>query len=293
MAKPAHSTACAAVEYYVYVYWRSDLSRETPFYVGKGKGNRARKRDSRNPDFLAIVDSLAAAGTPARVEMTDFMTEREALDLEIELIEFYGRADRSSGPLVNRTAGGDGIKFVSVSPEMRAKARVQMADLKANPAAEKKRLKGLRDAAKRPELLEYRRQLQIKRYADNDARKEHGLRMKEIWEREGFKAAQAAGLSKAWEDTEHRAKVIAGIKKSLAEGGAEQRSKTMKSKFVGEAGEARRARVAAQSAARWADPAYREKMKAANQAAWDNDDGSRKAKARRTMLSRHGRLPTE
>ena len=283
MADASLSTANAAVEYYVYVYWRSDLSRETPFYVGKGKGRRSHKRDSRNPDFLEIVDSLAAAGTPARVEVSDFMTEREALDLEIELIDFYGRADRTSGPLVNRTAGGDGIKFVSVSPEMRAKASVQLKAVRSRPGFNEKRIARLREAAASEGTKAKHAAAMNKRYESEDARAEQSERMRAVWATGETRAAHASGLSKAWQ--EHRERVIAGIKKSLVDGGAERRANTMKSKFEGPEGEARRAKIKADSLARWACPAYREKMAASNKAAWESEE--RRENARRHILEQH------
>ena len=84
-------------EYYVYLYLRED---GTPYYVGKGKGNRAfsnnRRTYHRPEDESRIV-------FPAKS-----LTENEAFELEKELIAKYGRKNNNTGILRNLTDGGDG-----------------------------------------------------------------------------------------------------------------------------------------------------------------------------------------
>ena len=84
------------MNYYVYVYLRDD---NTPYYVGKGKNNRAYSKKHRVevPDKSKIII------------LNENMSEREALDMEVELISKYGRIDINSGCLENKTNGGDGI----------------------------------------------------------------------------------------------------------------------------------------------------------------------------------------
>jgi hypothetical protein len=227
------------------------------------------------------------AGRSARIEVSDLMTEADALALEIELIEFYGRADRSSGPLVNRTSGGDGLKNVSVSPEMRRKAAAQMSALKACPEVEARRLENLRIAAKQEGTKRKRSQSLARHFSQDGSRERHGETMKETWSKADFREAHAAKISASWNDSDRRERTVAGIKASLQNGGAERRSETMKKKFEGPEGEARRAKIAADSAGRWADPEYRERMKARNKAAWDADTGPRREKARDSLAEFH------
>lgn len=287
MADTAHITDSYNLEYYVYVYWRSDLSRETPFYVGKGKGSRVHSKVSRNADFVQILSDLDDAGLQARIEVSEFMTEADAFALEIDLIDFYGRVDHGDGPLVNHTRGGDGLKSVSILPEMRRKAAKQMAALKARPEVEALRLKNLRAAAKR-ETTKQKRSKSLARHFDQDgARQRHGDIMKQAWERGDYREAHAAKISASWENDDRRSRTIAGIKVSLANGGAERRSETMKKRFQGPEGEARRAKVAAASAARWADPEYRERMRKCNQKAWDADTGERRERVRKALSEFH------
>ena len=83
-------------EFYIYVYLREDGS---PYYVGKGKGNRAWSKNRRippptDPSLIIIVK--------------EFLTETEAFDEERLLIAFYGRKDQGTGCLRNLTDGGEG-----------------------------------------------------------------------------------------------------------------------------------------------------------------------------------------
>jgi hypothetical protein len=95
--------------YYVYAYLRTD---GTPYYIGKGTGNRAwSKQRTINPptDKSRIVI------------IEENLSEPDAFELEMQKIAWYGRKDNGTGILRNFTDGGEGCSGVVRSEETRRK----------------------------------------------------------------------------------------------------------------------------------------------------------------------------
>lgn len=84
--------------YYTYAFLRED---RTPYYIGKGKGNRAYKR--KNKDIKPPKDKSRI------LILKQNLSEEEAFKHEIYMIDIFGRKDLGTGILHNRTNGGDGI----------------------------------------------------------------------------------------------------------------------------------------------------------------------------------------
>jgi hypothetical protein len=109
--------------YYVYIYKTPiniTVSHMTilsgqPFYIGKGIGKRYKShlketlKNTSNHLKVAVIDRIVKLGFTPIIEIyRDQLTDKHAKDLEIELIQKYGRLVDYAGPLTNKTLGGDG-----------------------------------------------------------------------------------------------------------------------------------------------------------------------------------------
>jgi hypothetical protein len=89
--------------YYVYVH--KDCASGEVFYVGKGHGQRAWKTKCRNSKWESKVTSLSDGWQVEIVQ--DDLSENEAFDLEISLIQKYGGPQALGGKLTNEALGGE------------------------------------------------------------------------------------------------------------------------------------------------------------------------------------------
>jgi hypothetical protein len=91
----------------------------TPYYVGKGYGNRAFSRKHRvhipsdKNDIVFVAEGL---------------TEEQAHSIEKEQIAKFGRLDLGTGCLTNLTDGGEGQCGVICSDELRLKRHLAMTE---------------------------------------------------------------------------------------------------------------------------------------------------------------------
>jgi hypothetical protein len=85
--------------FYVYAYLRKD---GTPYYIGKGKGNRAYQKH----------DNIAVPPKERIKKVLENLTEGDAYEWEMTLIQKYGRINNNTGILRNRTDGGEGNKGI-------------------------------------------------------------------------------------------------------------------------------------------------------------------------------------
>jgi hypothetical protein len=101
--------------YYTYAYLRED---GTPYYIGKGSGNRAycpRNRAVRFPSDPSRILILKKS-----------LTEEEAFRHECYMISIFGRKNNNTGILRNFTDGGEGPSGYRHSEETIQKIREAM-----------------------------------------------------------------------------------------------------------------------------------------------------------------------
>jgi len=100
------------MEYYTYAYLRED---KTPYYIGKGNGNRAYRR--RYKGIKPPKDKSRI------IVLKQNLTEEEAFRHEVYMIAVFGRKDLGTGILHNRTNGGEGSSGAIRSDEWKRKQR--------------------------------------------------------------------------------------------------------------------------------------------------------------------------
>ncbi len=115
--------------FYVYIY-KHPITLE-PFYVGKGYGNRATRhlqmnKNKGNKYFYNTINKIIneCKCIPIIEYYKNNISEIDALKIEIELIEKYGRKLFDiNGKLCNLTTGGDGISGYKWTEEQKLKIK--------------------------------------------------------------------------------------------------------------------------------------------------------------------------
>ena len=112
------------IKFYVYLYldprkpgkyiFSSYIFEYEPFYVGKGKKDRAYlhlKENRQNPHFNRKIKKIQqeTGNNPIIIKYQENLLECNALKLETDMISAIGRHNLNKGPLCNLTNGGEGI----------------------------------------------------------------------------------------------------------------------------------------------------------------------------------------
>src|SRR6056300_1385813 len=103
------------MNYYTYAYLRQD---GTPYYIGKGKGNRIYQKSG---------DVIKPRKNKNRIIFLKHnLTEDNAFKHEIYMISIFGRRDLNTGILHNRTNGGEGASGHIQSEETKQKRSIAL-----------------------------------------------------------------------------------------------------------------------------------------------------------------------
>jgi hypothetical protein len=115
------------MEYYTYAYLREN---RTPYYIGKGKGNRWTSKTGKN--------CIPPKDKSRIIKLKQNLTEEEAFRHEIYMIAVFGKKCNGTGILMNIADGGNAppVHYGENSPTKRPEVRAKIG------AANKISLKG-------------------------------------------------------------------------------------------------------------------------------------------------------
>jgi hypothetical protein len=187
--------------FYVYLYLRED---GTPYYVGKGKNNRAfqiAKRRMKPPSDKSRI-----------IFHTENLTEDQAFELEKELIAKYGRKDNGTGILRNLTDGGEGTSGIIHNDEYRARVSAGVREAMSKPEVRARVSAAVREAMSKPEV----RARMSAATKEAMSKPEVRARLKEAMSKPEVRARMSAAIREAMSKPEVRARVSAATKEAMS-----------------------------------------------------------------------------
>ena len=177
-------------EYYTYAYLRDD---GTPYYIGKGKGNRCFRNGNRNCRTPSDKSRILI--------LKENLTEPEAFRHEVYMIALYGRKCNGTGILQNLNEGGEGQSGFVFSRESLNKMRESHRN---RPAHLNNNLKNFTERCPEHQKKAFGRLLELKPDHQSEAGKIGGSKRAA---QQDFKEMSRANLDKMnntlWEDPDH------------------------------------------------------------------------------------------
>jgi hypothetical protein len=198
--------------FYVYAHYKADTGEI--FYIGKGRDNRAyqkKKTDGRSEWWHRIVNKH---GYTIKL-LHENLSSEDALAKERELIQYYGRQDISTGPLINLTDGGEGGLNVGELTRKKRSISVKKTTDDINYRKElSQRVKSQWD--NNPERKQRVSEIVKAKLASDDARRKLSERVKKQWEKDLARKERMREWAKNRVITpEYREKLRIGAQKRL------------------------------------------------------------------------------
>jgi hypothetical protein len=200
-----------------YVYGHYKPGTDELFYIGKGSGKRAYSRAGRNNLWHKTIKKYG--GFVVKI-LRDELTDVEAEQIEIQLIQKYGKRINESGCLVNIADGGGG-NYGWVESEEQKRIRIQKTiEACQNPELRERRSIASLESQNRPEVKEKHSEASSKMWSTAGFR-EKRARAFALAKEEGrfgkgylgWGAARAEYQRKLREDSEYRAKYSESVKR--------------------------------------------------------------------------------
>lgn len=197
-------------KFYTYLHCRPD---GTPFYVGKGFGNRAYNLSRRNPHHRNIIVKYGKENI--RVIIFPCQSEQQALDDEVMKI---AQLRREGYTLCNQTDGGDGVS--NPTAEVRAKiatgqkGKVRSAEHSAKLAASN---------TGKTYSAEYCANMSVtqkRRYENPSERKKSSIAMKLACSTPVARERKSNSSREMWSNKTYREKKIASLRATNPKGEA-------------------------------------------------------------------------
>lgn len=169
---------------YIYKYTYNNI----PIYIGMGKNNRAYDHlnivnypKRKNIYFYNKLKKILDNNEEVNIEILHTnLSRKEAIEIEIYYIAFYGRKCLNLGTLYNLTKGGDGGCSGVISEETRIKRSISLTGKKRTPETKLKMSivqTGIKRKKHTPEQIKYRT-IQLQKARNNGGVKKFKETMK-------------------------------------------------------------------------------------------------------------------